>query len=385
MTECKHVWVMALYGDIWQCQRCSLTRNTTPLTCTCGWIPNSITAVHQRDCPAAPPATPIGNNRGYRPSRPVAPPACTCGYRWSDEGTHLLNCASLRPAVPPARKYVCATNSHAPDCPGQPVCEYEGAASPAWCGTRRPDGSCLCHDPLCPGPPADKPFPARGEEPILPYSEIDALLAGLDAMPREHVPEWVLDLFEDAAAAIRALRAESDVLGGHMECAKLEQERLRAELEDSRRSGNDTCLAWDEKCEDLRRDLDAARAEVGTRDIWMQEMQAEVERLRAKVYDMEENCSAHSGDYTLRAERAEVEVERLKRQASCLYAGVGFADISGIYCPFDKPCDRCQIERAEALARELAGLLAVWAQSDGPDPLDETRAALARAKEVLGE
>ncbi len=57
---------------------------------------------------------------------------------------------------------------------------------------------------------------------------------------------------------------------------------------------------------------------------------------------------AFAREQIARAERAEAALENAKRQADCRYAGAGLADFGGIHCPFGNPCDRCQIEQAEA-------------------------------------
>jgi hypothetical protein len=118
----------------------------------------------------------------------------------------------------------------------------------------------------------------------------------------------------DARRERDALRAESDVLGGHMECAKLEQERLRRDL-DAARAEVERLRAYDLQWAEALQSANEGRKRA----------EAEVERLQGDV-----------GEEFLRAERAEANVVRLVR-AFCTCGGTS---VHRHDCPITIELDR---------------------------------------------
>ena len=75
-------------------------------------------------------------------------------------------------------------------------------------------------------------------------------------------------------------------------------------------------------------------------------------------------------------------LERRRTEADCRFAG-RYAEMSGSHCPIGDPCQRCQLEAAEARVAELEGWVAdevLWLQSSATfGPLDR----LARIQALL--
>jgi hypothetical protein len=287
----------------------------------------------------------------------------TCERPYCDERCeHRLAADAIRklrrmvPAAPPARKYVCATNSHAPDCPGAPACDREGAAPPAYASTS-----------------AEGLLDRMAKE-TEAADDLDAARAEL----LEHRAFFMAAEHKDGPKSI------AEVLSGRLVAVEKERDAARA------------------SAESIRATLEprAERAE------------AEVERLTAEITRwLAETEEAHSNavEQRDRAERAEAEVERLKdpdgdhHYMKRLLAQERERARLAELCECGEPeCIKQQVteqrlraERAEALGRELAeaGRGADWVlalmkdQIDHEDP-DVVAAeaalsvALARAKDA---
>ena len=372
----------------------------TPPACTCPeWFPRPIPAVHQKGCPAAPPAGILtkeqmeqaadrarGNLGSAQPMEAEVPPADTGQPVGVNEFTTF---AATVEYGPPADESHYAVGTLAERHPGAlKDCEH------------------------CRLEPADDVPPVLWQPiPASPADDLDALLETLDGLNEEGYPHS-----GRAAAAIRALLVKLD----------------------------DRCPYYVGECKDAldatRRDLDAARAEVAglhrklldvdeSESVELREAQAKVERLRdALDRTREQVCDCHDKlpevraeverlkGVTCRAQQAAMDVIAERDAAQAQHADAerelnkAWQERDTARAEVEQRKDwvdpdthklsllnqkdqRQRAERAEALARELMEALVLVEQSPpvpslnvdalmvGLEAILRTRAALARAKE----
>ena len=70
-------------------------------------------------------------------------------------------------------------------------------------------------------------------------------------------------------------------------------------------------------------------------------------------------CACHEARWQERLAASEArchDLERQRTEADCRFVG-RYAEMSGSHCPWGSPCQRCQLEAADARVRALEGAL----------------------------